>query len=226
MSRIFITGDTHGSLDISRLSMENFLEQKNLTKDDYVIICGDFGLVWNNSEEELWWRNWLNTRNFTTLFVDGNHEGFHLLEEYPVSNWNGGKVHFIEDSIIHLMRGQVFNINGFKFFSMGGATSIDKAFRTEGKSWWPQEIPSKEEFDEALDNLEKNSWSVDYVLTHTASMRIMEDMCYIKENNPLNSFFNMLEDDLSYKHWYFGHFHDDIEFDKHTLLYNKIIEIK
>ena len=41
---IYITGDIHG--DPRRLSMECFPEQKEMTKDDYVIICGDFGLVW------------------------------------------------------------------------------------------------------------------------------------------------------------------------------------
>lgn len=225
MSKIFVTGDTHQSIDISKLNANNFPQQKELTKDDYVIICGDFGMVWNNSDEEMWWRNWLNTRSFTTLFVDGNHENFDLLEEFPISEWNGGKIQFINESVIHLMRGQVYTINGNKFFTMGGATSIDKQFRIEGKTWWKQEIPNKEEFDEALNNLNKHNWKIDYVITHTASMNIMEEMRYIKENNPLNSFFNMLEQDLEYKHWYFGHFHDDIEFEKHTLLFDKVIEI-
>lgn len=37
---IFLTGDTHG--DFSRLRPEVFREQKCLTKEDYVIICGDY----------------------------------------------------------------------------------------------------------------------------------------------------------------------------------------
>lgn len=225
MSRVFVTGDTHQSIDISKLNMENFPEQKNLTKGDYVIICGDFGMVWSNSEEELWWRNWLKERSFTTLFVDGNHENFDLLNSYPVKTWSGGKVHFISDSIIHLMRGQVFTINGLKFFTMGGATSIDKEYRVEGKTWWKEEEPSQKEVDEALNNLEKNNFKVDYVLTHTTSRRLMMEMGYIKENNILSSFFEFLEKEIDYKHWYFGHFHDDIELMKHTLLYNKVIEV-
>lgn len=225
MSRIFVTGDTHQSIDLSKLDVNNFPEQKNLTKDDYVIVCGDFGMVWRNSETEMLYRKWLEERNFTTLWVDGNHENFDLLEKFPVSIWNGGKVHYISDSIIHLMRGQVFNINGLKFFTMGGATSIDKDLRVPGLTWWSQEIPSKEEFDEALVNLDKHNWEVDYVITHTTSNRIMKELGYIKEDTVLNKFFDMLEEKLKFKHWYFGHFHDDVELDKHTLLYNKIIEI-
>ena len=41
---IYITGDCHK--DFSRFTLENFPEQKQMTKDDYVIICGDFGGVW------------------------------------------------------------------------------------------------------------------------------------------------------------------------------------
>ena len=47
---IFMTGDTHG--DFGRFSARAFPEQKHLSKDDYVIICGDFGGIWDGSEAE------------------------------------------------------------------------------------------------------------------------------------------------------------------------------
>ena len=84
MSRVFITGDLHGNIDIKKLNSKNFPEGNSLTKEDYVIICGDFGLVWNNSAEELYWRKWLDEKPWTTLFVDGNHENFNLLNDYPI----------------------------------------------------------------------------------------------------------------------------------------------
>lgn len=222
---IYITGDTHIPIDISKLNMTNFPEQKTLTKNDYVIIAGDFGGVWDGSKEELYWRKWLNEKPFTTLFIDGNHENFNLLNAYEVKKWNGGRVHFIEDSVIHLMRGQVFDFFGLKFFTMGGATSIDKSYRTPNKSWWEQEIPSQAEYQEAMYNLDTHNWDVDYVITHTTSRSRMEEMGYIKENNSLNTFFDELEENLSYKHWFFGHFHDEIDFKdhKHTLVYNRIL---
>lgn len=58
--------------------------------------------------------------------MDGNHENFKQLNAYDVDIWNGGKVHFIENEIIHLMRGQVFEIDGTRFFTFGGVYSIDK----------------------------------------------------------------------------------------------------
>lgn len=71
---IFITGDTHA--DVRRFNHNNFPEQSEMTKDDYVIVCGDFGLVFSQVESkgEQYWLDWLERKSFTTLFVDGNHE--------------------------------------------------------------------------------------------------------------------------------------------------------
>ena len=74
---IWVTGDIHG--DPTRFSTENFPEQKEMTKDDIMVILGDFGLVWNyeiESKEETYWLNWLDAKPFTTVFIDGNHENF------------------------------------------------------------------------------------------------------------------------------------------------------
>ncbi len=123
---IYITGDCHA--DFRRFSTNIFPEQREMTKEDYVIICGDFGGVWNKDEEsprEKWDLNWLEDKPFTTLFVDGNHENFDRLYSYPVEKWHGGKVHKIRDSVIHLMRGQVFEIEDRKIFTFGGASSHD-----------------------------------------------------------------------------------------------------
>ena len=79
---IFITGDTHIPLDISKLNSDKFPQQKELTKNDYVIICGDFGGIWYGNEKDNYWLNWLEKKNFTTLFVDGNHENFAALSQY------------------------------------------------------------------------------------------------------------------------------------------------
>ncbi|HEY5524985.1 MAG TPA: hypothetical protein VIK26_06565, partial [Clostridium sp.] len=129
-------------------------------------------------------------------------------------------------SIIHLMRGQVFNIEGRKFFCMGGGTSVDKADRIEGKSWWQQEIPSEEEFETGLRNLKSSHWNVDYVLTHSTSTVFIDQMKELKENSPLIEFLNMLEERLEYRQWYFGHFHRDCELDaKNSVLYQHIVRL-
>ena len=93
---IYITGDCHQNFE--RFNVDIFLEQKEMTKDDFVIICGDFGGVWNKvdeSEKETMLMDRLDCKSFTTLFVDGNHENFDRLYAYPVEEWHGGKVHKI-----------------------------------------------------------------------------------------------------------------------------------
>lgn len=210
MSRIFVTGDTHGVLDLDKLRK---LPVDKFTKEDYVIICGDAGIIWgSNTDEEI--IELYNSLPFTTLFVDGNHENHDLLDSYPVEEWNGGKVHKISDSIIHLMRGQVFNICGRSFFTMGGAESTDKWHRTEGVSWWRREMPSTEEYNEAMENLEKVGFKVDYVLTHCAPISILWELGHgfrWYEKDALTGFFNRLvyDFDLKFKTWYFGHYHVD-----------------
>ena len=106
---IYITGDCHQ--DFERFNIDVFSDLKEMTKDDCVIICGDFGGVWNRNEEssrEAKLMDWLENRPFTTLFVDGNHENFDRLYAYPVEKWHGGKVHKIRPSVIHLLIDQNF----------------------------------------------------------------------------------------------------------------------
>lgn len=67
---IYITGDCHG--EYSRFSTKTFPEQKQMTKDDYITICGDFG-YWDESREQEYWLDWLEAKPFTTLWIDGNH---------------------------------------------------------------------------------------------------------------------------------------------------------
>lgn len=126
MKLFYITGDTHS--DFSRFTEEDFPIQLEMTKDDYVIICGDFGGVWTFEEEssrEKELLDWLDNKNFTTLFVDGNHENYTRLYNHPIEEWKGGKVHKIRDSVLHLMRGEIFDIDNKKIFAFGGAKSHD-----------------------------------------------------------------------------------------------------
>lgn len=230
---IYITGDVHGAISIGkRLNTKNFPQQKTLTKDDYVIISGDFGLVWANDKEDLYWLKWLHKKkSFTTLFIDGNHENHDLLDAYPVEMWNGGKVHRINDSVIHLMRGQVFEIEGKKLFAFGGADSHDKIHRKEGISWWKREMPSHAEFEEGMRSLDSHNWVVDYVITHTCSSSTMEwigeRLGFKYELDAMHSYFNTLEQRLEYRQWYFGHFHKDIEFPlNQRLIFDDVLKLQ
>lgn len=230
MTRIFITGDTHCDYDWHKLNTTNFPEQKNLTKDDYVIITGDFGGVWGQDKTDKYIIKTYEKRNFTTLFVDGNHENHDALDGFPVEEWHGGKIHRISNTVIHLMRGQVYEIGGKTFFTMGGAQSTDKIYRKEGVSWWARELPSDEEYSEAISNLEKHDFKINFIVTHCAP----EDYAYYytdldisRKINKMTTFLSGLitEHDISFDGWYFGHYHEDIDFDNFHCLYQRVVEI-
>lgn len=227
---IYITGDTHGSQDF--LKLHYFAgEHPELTLDDYVIIAGDFGGIWDSSTLAADLKPFTELP-FTVLFVDGNHENFDLLETFSVEEWHGGKVHRIKPNIIHLMRGQVFEIEGKTFFTFGGATSIDKFMRREGLSWWKQELPTYEELDEGVLNLRKYNNKVDYIITHSCSERALtypqiRNSATLKLSCPESQMLSYIEEITECKHWYFGHFHIDASFGgKYTALYHKIIRIE
>jgi len=183
---IYVTGDCHS--DFHKFTMDSFPEQKNLTKEDYVIICGDFGGLWapEETKEEKFWLDWLNDRPFTTLFVDGNHESFQRLANLPVVEFHGGLAGKVRDSIYHLKRGEIYELDGLKVFTFGGARSHDisdgildsedpkwkeKAkfldsrgkylYRIKGLSWWEEELPTEEEMEYGLDKLAEHDYKVD-----------------------------------------------------------------
>ena len=249
---IFITGDCHS--DFTRLRKKIFSEQKSMTKEDYLIITGDFGGVWSKdaeSKEEKNILDWLESRPFTVLFVCGNHENFDRLMAYPVEEWNGGKVHKIRPSVIHLMRGQVFELEGKTIFTFGGAKSHDisggilelddpnfrlkkrrleregELFRVNHLTWWKEELPSEEEMEEGHKNLERYDYKVDYIVTHCCSSSIQEIVGNGHyETDLLTDYLEEIRKNTEYKKWFFGHYHfcSNVT-DKDILIYEQIIRI-
>ena len=208
---VFVTGDVHGyPIRFDQPSLEAM--GLYFTENDKLIICGDFGLPWYGDKEDECCLDWLETKPFEILFVDGNHENFDLLYQFPVEERYGGKVRKLRKNIFQLMRGEVYEIEGKKYFAFGGATSADKYTREEGVSWWQEETFSQEEYDNALKNLAKVDFNVDYVVTHTSPKHLLENVAFNKQGAEECPVAIML-DELSYKikcgKWYFGHFHAD-----------------
>lgn len=234
---IIVTGDTHRYLDMSKLNTRQFEEQKYMTKEDYLIICGDFGVVMEGMKKDKWFIDWYNNKNFTTLFIPGNHENYDLLDGYEEEEWCGGKVSKIGESVIHLKRGEVYNIpninslgrkENVKIFTFGGAYSIDREEGKEGVTWWERELPSKEEYKRGIENLKKNNNEVDLIITHTAPKQILPLVSQSFETkSELEIYLGKIHDTVKYKKWYFGHFHIDRLIDsKHRAIFNDLEEYR
>lgn len=228
---IYLTGDTHGTIEIGKLSRANLaVERVEPGEGDFVIILGDFGLVFapdGQSAEERWWLKWLDEKPWTTLFIDGNHENFARLNALPEEEWRGGRVHRVSESVLHLMRGQIFEIDDRSFFTMGGAASHDRQFRKEGRSWWPEELPSEEELARADAALDGCGRRVDYVLTHCAPTLVQGRINPTFLPDRLTEYLQHVRDTTAFHRWYFGHYHIDREYDDgFCALYDCVLPIE
>ena len=221
---IYATGDCHGNF--RRFQPEYFPEQAGMTKNDMVIIAGDFGGVWFGDSRDDETLDWLERLPFTLAFVCGNHENYDALARYPVAEWHGGKVHCVRPHVLHLMRGQIFELESYRFFTMGGAKSHDTNHRINHISWWRQELPSDEEYIEALQNLERYNWQVDYIITHCAPTSIALMGNRHNEADRLTDFLQEVKERAKYHYWLFGHYHDNKAIDeKHILLWEQIVRV-
>ncbi|MBP5230315.1 MAG: metallophosphoesterase [Clostridia bacterium] len=225
---LFVTGDTHG--DFQRFGSKRFDAPEGST----VLICGDFGGVWDRSAAEAYWLDWLEEKPYTFLFVDGNHENYDLLNADPVSSWNGGNVHVVRNNVIQLMRGQIFDIEGVRFFVFGGARSHDigggilspddpdirekirrlnreqALYRIDRVSWWKEEMPSEAEMSEGIANLEKAGNSVDCILTHCAPTSVQDILSGgLYGHDKLTEYLEKIRRNCSFGMWFFGHYHEN-----------------
>lgn len=226
-SKKYITSDLSGRLQLfeDRSSPLNI----DLKKGDYLFVSGDFGFVWNpESAFEEYYLKYIQKKPYTTCFIDGNHENFDELESYPVEEWNGGKVHVIRKDadgtakIIHLMRGEYYNIDGETFFTFGGGDSSDKELREAGETWWLQEMPTEQEMQYGLDNLGRHGWKCDYIISHALPEGLIrkEYRHSNMDEKPLNIYLERIREKTTFKHWYSGHIHENKEIDSHyTVLY-------
>ena len=233
-NKIFVIGDLHANAnnELLQINTKNFPEQKKLTKKDFIFQLGDFGFIWaytqnrkkHSKEIKIIEKN-LTFRNFSWFVILGNHENYHTIKTLPLIEKFGGKVRILKTSngeIYFAERGEIYNINGQKIFTFGGALSQDKKDRysfedvlnSNGKiklsqvSYWVEELPTQEEIDNAYKNLEKHNWTVDFVFTHTGPKSVLAVMeNYIKALDPVSEILEDIANKIKCKEWHFGHLH-------------------
>lgn len=202
---IYITGDTHGDMTKFKSSA-----MRSLKKNDFLIVCGDFGFVWDGSREEMNNLKWLSKRKYKVLFVEGAHENFEMLNKYPKVDFMGGKARQISENIYQLIRGEVFEIEGKKILAFGGGDDeeLDLADIRECPEF--TRLPNEDECVCSRENLENVGNEVDYIITYDVGFKLrsmlkMESNCF----NNLHAYLNEVAASCSFKKWYFGCFHMD-----------------
>ena len=179
---VYLTGDTHGDIDRFKHGKLRWLGKR-----DTVVVLGDFGFVWDGSQEE-------------------------QKQLYPTEERFGGKVQALGGNVYHVCRGSVLELENKKYLCFGGAESQDVEDREPGVNWWREEMPSEEEYAFCEENLAACDYKVDYVLTHDAPSRFLDFTALASgETNQLHSFLDKILLKLTYDKWFFGCYHKDTQ---------------
>ena len=191
---IYITGDIHGD-------KRRFDEAKRLRAGDTLIVCGDFGFLWDGGAAEERVLKKLGKKKYAIAFVDGAHENFDLLNRCPEGEWNGGRVHLLGGQIYHLMRGEVYTIEGKTVFAFGGAETKERQLYQDVGRWWREEFPTMAEMKNGALHLQEHGRKVDYIVTHWPAPRMAGNR---GERNALDAYFDTIARQVEYKRWISG----------------------
>ena len=218
---IYITGDTHGDIDYQKLL---FLKEKKLSYNDYLIICGDAGICWSPQTFQ-YHLSLYNDIGCTIIYVDGNHENFTMLNQCQLVEFCGALMHQVDKHIFRVLRGEIMTLDNKTFLCLGGAVSIDKAYRIPYITWWPEEEINYHDVDNALNNLAKVNNKVDFVITHCVdTSTVLKNFGFRKDI--CTDQLSFIDKVVDYKHWFFGHYHFDRKINnKKTCLYQEIVEL-
>ena len=219
---LYVTGDIHA--DIRRLKGR---AAKQLKKGDILLVCGDFGFLWDGSPKELRLLDWLGKRPYQILFVEGTHDNIDLLSGYPEETLYGGQVRRVSGNCCQLLRGECYEIEGKRVFALGGGESTDMDIRVEGETWWSRELPSAEELAHARETLASLNQQVDYIITHSVAPTVNKFLDREQmQINLLLAFLNEISETVQFKRWYFGSCHlDKAPPPKYCAVYQEILPV-
>ncbi len=208
ISLIYLLSDLHG--DIKFPGLKKYVDIAE--EEDLLIILGDVGLNFENTEQNHRFNEYFLSIKKNIAFIDGNHDNFEYLNSFPEEEWNGGVVGRITDNIVHLKRGNIYEIDGKSFFVFGGCKSSAKW--KEMGLWYYGEEPEDDQLCLAYENLKKHNHKVDYILTHKYEKS--DD-----KNDKLQQLTDFIDDNVQFAKWYAGHWHTDEKIDdRHIIIYN------
>ena len=185
--KCLILGDIHGDwFAADKVIHYATNAHKDIT---HIIQVGDFGYGFPGTNP------WEPKTSLPIHWLRGNHDNIELLnaEEF---DWGPNLIYQKDNSLL--------TIDGYNLLFMGGATSIDKAYRTPGRSWWPEETVNMAAVRAAIERPEK----IDCVFSHDTC----HDFKYIEHTLPDGvgdrQALQVLHDYLKPKFWFHGHWHD------------------
>jgi hypothetical protein len=219
---IYVTGDMHG--DLSR-----FRKTKKLKKGDFLLVCGDFGFVWDGCKKEKQTLKRLGKKKFHILFADGVHENFKELEAYPEEEFCGGKTRLISGNLRYLMRGEIFTLAGKKVLVFGGGRP-DDGDNTGDKEYKilleaSPAIPREADYRNGLQSIARHGGKVDYIVSHMAPVKIAEFLeLPTSDKSRANAYLDILGDSCAFERWFFGNHHiNKVVTSKYYALFDRVM---
>ena len=188
--KIMIMGDSHGEF--------GFIKKiTKIHKPDMIIHVGDFG----------WFPHW-KSHNVIPLkdfpvplyFIDGNHDDQSVLSQLTEET-------ALMPNINYVPRGTIKQLHtGENALFIGGADSIDKAYRKEGIDWWREELITQADMMRIPEDA-KN----DIVFSHTCPKFLADRLVHMVKGSPNNDpstiALEQIHSIYKPKRWYFGHWH-------------------
>jgi hypothetical protein len=206
VDRIMLCGDWHGNTRHG-IKMIGLAEELGLRK---IIQLGDFG-IWTHDESGVKYLDILNEalrlRGIKIYFVPGNHENWdHIawwMENHPRTN--AGHV-YVRSHILMVPKFLAWTWNDKRFAGVGGATSIDRKYRTPGTSWWAGEQLTDD--DVRTISYTPGMHDIDYLLTHDAPTTVPHPQLKVDlDSQTHRQRMDEVGKMLRPRQWFHGHYH-------------------
>ena len=220
--RYLIIGDTHGSLDLDKVSPE-VLNQ--LQPEDVIIHCGDFGAPWSEGDQDECLAFWRSVPNRVYICL-GNHENYDWIERQPLVEVAGGKAYYLGGQLYAPLLGEILTLGEKRFWFYPGGYSVDFLYRTPGRTIWKQELATRQSSRQGIDRLIA-AGGVDYIISHDGPRAFIVKHWGYPIGEPKPMYYSLLgvrpEDIIHsgfaldevyhrphlWRRWFFGHHHRD-----------------
>lgn len=210
----YVTGDMHG--ETSRLMFLKYEPEDSSA----IIVLGDLGINFYLDKKEHSKKTVLNSYHNYIYAVRGNHEerpenlpNHSLIYDENVKGYVWcDKIRY--PYIRYFVDGAVYEIDTLKTLILGGAYSVDKPYRVAmNYQWFPQEQLSQKEMNKIL--AEHSGQSYDVILSHTCPYSweprdlFLSMIDQSNVDDTMEHWMDKVKNEIGYKLWLFGHFHDD-----------------
>lgn len=161
--RVLVVGDLHSNTGAALA----IIDHAAMLPADVILQVGDLGWWSRDPQGQKFLRKIekrLALRDLELWWVDGNHESHDLLLARPIGEDGRRQV---SEHMWHLPRGYRWQWGTSTWVAVGGAVSVDKAYRTEGKTWFAAEELTDDEADAII-----AGGPADVVVAHDAPLGV------------------------------------------------------